>query len=103
MGSYSDVQWVAVTWDQFWKMFCTRYVPRVERERLSQEFLKLEQDSDSVTEITKMFTERAMFCPEFASEQVRMSRYLSMLKRDIKQFVSTQRCSTLLELQEAAR
>ena len=32
-----------------------------------------------------------------------MSRYLSMLKRDIRQFVSTQRCSTLLELQEAAR
>ena len=32
-----------------------------------------------------------------------MSRYLSMLKRDIRQFVSTQRCETLLELQEAAR
>ena len=26
-----------------------------------------------------------------------------MLKRDIRQFVSTQRCETLLELQEAAR
>ena len=32
-----------------------------------------------------------------------MYRYLSMLKRDIRQFVSTQRCETLLELQEAAR
>ena len=56
-----------------------------------------------MTEITKMFTERAMFCPEFASEQAQMSRYLSILKRDIRQFVSTQRCETLLELQEAAR
>ena len=32
-----------------------------------------------------------------------MSRYLNMLKRDIRQFVSTQRCETLLELQEATR
>ena len=32
-----------------------------------------------------------------------MSPYLSMLKRDIRPFVSTQRCETLLELQEAAR
>ena len=44
-----------------------------------------------------------MFCPEFASKQTQMSRYLSMLKRDTRQFVSTQRCETLLELQEAAR
>ena len=61
-------------------MFSTRYVPRVERERLAQEFLELKQDSESVTEITRMFTERAMFCPEFASEQAQMSRYPSMLK-----------------------
>ena len=32
-----------------------------------------------------------------------MTHYLSMLKTDIRQFVSTQRCDTLLELQEAAR
>ena len=49
-----------------------------------------------------MFTERAMFCSEFASEQSQMTRYLSILKTDIRQFVSTQRCDTLLELQEAA-
>ena len=50
-------------------MFSTRCVPRDERERLAQEFLELKQDSESVTEITRMFIERAMFCPEFASEQ----------------------------------
>ena len=43
-----------------------------------------------------------MFCLEFASEQAQMTRYLSMLKTDIRQFVSTQRCDILLELQEAA-
>ena len=102
-GSYSDAQRAAVTWDQFRDMFSTRYVPRVEQERLAQEFLELRQDSESVMEITRMFTEKAMFFPKFALEQAQMTRYLSMLKIDIRQFVSTQRCSTLLELQEATR
>ena len=70
-------------------MFSARYIPRVERERLAQEFLELRHDRETVTEITHMFTERAMFCPEFASEQAQMTRYLSMLKTDIRQFVST--------------
>ena len=54
-------------------MFSTRYVPQVERERLAQEFLELKQDSELVTKITGMFTERAMFCPEFALERAQMS------------------------------
>ncbi|CAH1445284.1 unnamed protein product [Lactuca virosa] len=102
-GSYTDDQRAAVTWEQFRDMFRARYIPRVERERLAQEFLSLRQDGESVTEITRMFAERAMFCPKFASEQAQMTRYLSMLKTDIRQFVSTQRCDTLLELQETAR
>ena len=72
------------------EMFRTRYIPRVEQDRLAQEFLDFRQRLDSITEITCMFTERAMFCPEFASEQAQMTRYLSMLKTDIRQFVSTQ-------------
>ena len=56
----------------------------VEHERLSQEFLDLRQGTESETKITKMFTERAMFCLEFAaSKQAQMTRYLSMLKTDI--------------------
>ena len=83
----------------------TRFVAWVERERerLAQEFLELKYDSKSVTEITRMFTERVMFSLEFALEQAQMSRYLRMLKRDTRQFVSTQRSDTLLELQVAAR
>lgn len=45
-----------------------RYVPQVEREQLAQEFLSLRQDGESVMVITRMFTERAMFCAEFTSE-----------------------------------
>ena len=71
--SFSDAQRAAVSWDQFREMFSTRYVPRDEKERLAREFLELKQDLESVTEITRMFIERAMFCPEFASEQAQMS------------------------------
>ena len=50
-----------------------------------------------------MFLERAMFYFDFAaSEQAQMPRYLSMLKMDIRQFVSTQRYASFLELQQAA-
>ena len=100
--SFSDAQRTAVSWDQFRETFSTRYVPRDEKERLAREFFELKQDLESVTEITRMFIERAMFCPEFASEQAQMPRYSSMLKGGIRQFVSARRCETLLELQKAA-
>ena len=50
---------------------------------MAHEFLSLRQDGESVTEITHMFTEKEMFCPEFASEQAQMTHYLSMLKIDV--------------------
>ena len=81
---YSPAELAAVTWERFTTMFRDEYVPSVERDRLAQEFLTLKQGTESVTVITRMFHERAMFCPEHVStEQARMSRYLSILKRDI--------------------
>ena len=71
-------------------MFRALCIPRVKREWLAHEFLSLRQDGESVTEITRMFTERTMFSPEFAFEQSQMTRYLSILKTNIRQFVSTQ-------------
>ena len=83
-GLYIDDQRAVVTWEQFIDMFCAFYIPRVKRERLSQEFLDLRQVTESVTEITYMFTERAMFCPKFASEQAQMTRYMTMLNTGIR-------------------
>ena len=89
-GAYTPKQRAIVTWEQFAEMFCVRCVPLVERERLDQEYLDLRQTIESVTEITKMFIERALFCLEFAaSEQAYMTWYLSKLKTDIRKFVST--------------
>ena len=44
-------------------------MPLVERERLAQKYLDLRQGSEMVTEITKMFMERGMFCPKFAASE----------------------------------
>ena len=73
-GPYSDERRAALSWDQYTEMFHSRYIPWVEHEQLAQEFLELKQDSESVTEISRMFSEREMFCPEFSSELAQMTR-----------------------------
>ena len=71
---------------------------------MSQEFMSLRQKTKSVTEISRMFHEKAMFCPEHVSiEQACMSRYLSILRRDIREFVANSSYSTLAKLQPNAR
>ena len=71
---------------------------------MAQEFLTLNQGTESVTTITRMFHERAMFCPEHvSSEQARMSCYLSVLRRDIREFVANSSYQTFGELQANAR
>ena len=50
-----------------------------------------------------MFHERALFCPEHVStDQAHMSRYLSILSRDIREFVTNSSYRTFVELQENA-
>ena len=52
---------------------------------MAQEYLDLRQATETVMEITKMFTKRAMLCPQFAAyEQAQMTHYLSMLNTEIK-------------------
>lgn len=88
LAHFSSAELAAVTWERFTAMFRDEYVPSVEKECLAQEFLTLRQGTESVTVIARMFHERAMFCPEHVStEQARMSRYLCILRRYIRDFV----------------
>ena len=76
----------------------------MERERLAQEFLSFNQKTETVTEISRMFHERALFCPEHMStEQAHVSRYLSILRRDIREFIVNSLYRTLVELQTNSR
>lgn len=76
----------------------------MERDTLAYWYLDMTQTTELVTDITKMFIETDLFGPEFAaSEQAQMMRYLSMLKIDIRDFVSAQHYSTHVELQDVVR
>ena len=73
-----------MTWERFTEMSRDEFVPLVERDWLAQEFLSLMQKIDTVTEITRMLCERAMFSPEHVSlDQARVTWYLSILRKDI--------------------
>lgn len=50
-------------------MFCTKYVPRVEREMLAWEYLSSRLMIESMADITKVFTERDLFCPEYVASE----------------------------------
>lgn len=50
-------------------MFCDEYVPLVEKERMTHEYLSLRKMMEIVTEITKMIHERALFRLESASSE----------------------------------
>ena len=67
-----------MTWEGFTKIFRDEFIPAVKQERLAQEFLSLKQKIETVTEITKMFHERTLFCPEHIStEHAHVTQYLS--------------------------
>lgn len=85
-------------------MFRDDFVPAVERERLAQEFLSLKHKTKMMIEITRMFHERTLFCPEQVSmEQARVTWYLSILRRGTREFVENITYRTLVELQTNVR
>ena len=66
--------------------------------------MTLKQGPESVTEIRWIFHERALFCPEHvSSEQACMSQYLSILRRDIQEFVAKSTYWTFAKLKENAQ
>ncbi|KAJ9538000.1 hypothetical protein OSB04_030733 [Centaurea solstitialis] len=80
------------------------YVPQVEVERLTGEFLAMKQTTETVNEITDLFLERSLFCPEYvASERMKMYRYTEVLKPEIREFVVMVECKTFHRMHEVAR
>ena len=56
-ATMTEADLTAMTWAQFTTRFQTEYVPRVEMQRLANEFMNLQQTAESVNEITNKFTE----------------------------------------------
>ncbi|KAJ9560611.1 hypothetical protein OSB04_005771 [Centaurea solstitialis] len=66
-------QIATMTWEQFKELFKEQYVPQVEVERLTGEFLAMKQTTETMNKITNLFLERSLFCPDYvASERMKM-------------------------------
>jgi hypothetical protein len=102
--SRTEAEIEAMTWDGFKELFREQYVPQIEVERITGEFLNLVQTTESVNEITDKFLEKSLFCPEYvANEKMKMYRYMNVLRADIREFVTTARCQDLNQMMEVAR
>jgi len=94
----------AMTWDEFLVRFRAQFVPKVEVDRITREFLALEQRTETMMEITKKFMEMVQFVPQYAaSESLKKNRYHDMLRTNIREFVNNAQFNTLAGVIEATR
>ena len=92
-----------MSWAEFVRRFNTKFTPPIEVQRLVGEFHGLQQTTKTVAEITAKFRERALLIPQYATdEDMRRTRYHSMLRDDVQEFVSFTGCKTLNEMVEKA-
>ncbi|KAJ9562067.1 hypothetical protein OSB04_007227 [Centaurea solstitialis] len=104
LKKYTEVQITALTWEEFRAMFDEEFAPRIEKERIAAEFLKLTQTTESVNDITAQFLEKLLFVPGYANdESLKMVRDVGILKTEIKGAVATGRCKTFNAMVEVAR
>ncbi|TLX66073.1 hypothetical protein E9993_23485, partial [Labilibacter sediminis] len=94
----------AITWAQFVEWFEARYVPRVEQQRMMQEFMALQQTTESISDLNAKFMEMLSFCPAFAGDETWLvSRYIDILRTEIREVISMQEFATLTAVMGAAR
>ncbi|KAJ9544814.1 hypothetical protein OSB04_024521 [Centaurea solstitialis] len=104
LKKYTEAQITALTWEEFRALFDEEFAPRIEKERIAAEFLKLTQTTESVNEITAQFLEKLLFVPGYANdESLKMASYLGVLKPEIKGAVATGRCKTFSDMTEGKR
>ncbi|KAJ9556611.1 LOW QUALITY PROTEIN: hypothetical protein OSB04_011225 [Centaurea solstitialis] len=94
----------AMTWEQFKELFKEQYVPLVEVERLTGEFLNMEQTTESVNEITDQLLEKSLFCRDYViNEPMKMYWYAQIIKLEISEFVIMANCKSFHEMHARAR
>ena len=83
MYSLEDID--TITWEHFKEIFTEQFITQIEIENIVGEFLTMEQTTESVNDITNKFMEKATFCLDYtANEEMKMYRYLNMLRTDIR-------------------
>ncbi|KAJ9542719.1 hypothetical protein OSB04_029225 [Centaurea solstitialis] len=104
LKSRTEEQIGAMTWEDFKALLDEEFSPRVEKERITPEFLNLKQTTETVNELTAQFLEKSLFCPDYVrSEEAKMYRFRQALKMEIQEFVTTAKYQTFNEMVEVAR
>ena len=92
-----------MSWAEFVRRFDQEFAPPIEVQRMVREFHDLQRTTETVAEITAKFQERALLIPQYAAdEDLRRTLYYSMLREEIREFVSFTECKTLNEMVEKA-
>ncbi|KAJ9539274.1 hypothetical protein OSB04_032007 [Centaurea solstitialis] len=95
LKSRTEEQINAMTWDEFKVLLDEQFAPRIEKQRITSEFLNLAQTTETVNEITDQFLEKSLFCPDYVStEEMKIFRYRGVLKAEIREFVATSICKS---------
>ncbi|KAJ9538895.1 LOW QUALITY PROTEIN: hypothetical protein OSB04_031628 [Centaurea solstitialis] len=95
LKSRTEEQIRAMTWEEFKALLDEKFSPRIEKERITAEFLNLRQTTETVNEITAQFLEKSLFCPDYVgSKEVKMYWFRQALKTEIQEFVATARYQT---------
>jgi hypothetical protein len=64
-------------------MFLKVFAPEAGMRNIRIEFLKMHQKTETVSEFTGLFMDRARFCPEYANDEKKlMEDYREMLRKD---------------------
>ncbi|KAJ9563166.1 hypothetical protein OSB04_008326 [Centaurea solstitialis] len=99
----ASTRWLTEIEGAFLTSSCAAEV-KVEVERLTGEFLGMEQTTESVNEITDKFLEKSLFCRDYvANEPMKMYQYVQILKPKIREFVVMSDCKTFHEIHAKAR
>ncbi|KAJ9544339.1 hypothetical protein OSB04_024046 [Centaurea solstitialis] len=85
-------------------MFEEQFAPRIEKERVTSEFLRLTKTTELVNEIIGQFLEKSLFCPDYVNnKKMKIYRYMGVLRQDMKEFVATAMCTGFNQMVEVAR
>ncbi|XP_071918783.1 uncharacterized protein [Coffea arabica] len=91
-------------WKNFMREFNEKFLPPMIQEKKDDEFIKLRQETSSVTDSEERFTKFSRFAPELvATERRRIRRFVQGLNVEIQEELVADQISTFTEALEKAQ
>ncbi|GKE37591.1 zinc finger, CCHC-type, retrotransposon gag domain protein, partial [Tanacetum coccineum] len=98
-------EWIgACTWKEFKELFNVEFNPVEEIDRIRDEFQAPMQTSETVNKMWKIFNDLIRYRPEYhRNEKLKVERFQIMLRDDIREVISSFKCTILDDLLSLAR